>query len=561
MRKVSGGDGTPTSDGRHTLRSAGQAGSFGFDDLAALVNASVDGITVLDSDHRVVYANPAACELLGYSRDQLLGLDGLQLIPERARPTVLTVIADARRGKSRAVASLAIRSDGSELAVELTTSAVDLRSKQFILVASRDVTERHRQARQAAALAQAAASVIVGDSINAATEAIAECALRGTRALGAWVILDAEDHVAAWVGAAGMPDGFQEQLGPTACAKAHSSLIRQVLVAERVVIYSDAREQVERDGLTCVTGALKSLPWQAAALAPLVYRGAIVGLLTAVYPDGLLPSEAETTFLAALADQAAMAAANARLLAAAREKIALEERQRLARDLHDSVSQSLYGIQLAASTARERLDHNPAEVIQPIDHVLQLAEAGQAEMRALIFELRPDSLETEGLVTNLDMHIKAVRARTGMAGETVIRDEPEAPTEVKQALYRIAQEALHNTVRHASAQHVDVRLEARPSTVVMEIADDGVGFDPEGPYPGHLGLRSMRERALAVGGSLEVSSSRGHGTRIVVRVPSAPPRAVLSEAQGRLSYVFADVGMSEARGHSLRKPRGKVSSP
>jgi hypothetical protein len=97
--------------------------------------------------------------------------------------------------------------------------------------------------------------------------------------------------------------------------------------------------------------------------------------------------------------------------------------------------------------------------------------------------------------------------------------------------------------------------------VVMEIADDGVGFDPEGPLPGHLGLSSMRERALAVGGSLEVSSSRGHGTRIVVRVSSAPPRSVLSEARGGLSPVSADGRMSESRGHSLRKPRGKVSSP
>src|SRR5215470_4573792 len=131
MRKVSGGDGTPTSDGRHTLRSAGQAGSFGFDDLAALVNASVDGIIVLDSDHRVVYANPAACELFGYTLDQLLGLDGLKLIPERARPTALTVFAGARRGRSQALASLASRSDGSERTVELTTSALDLRSKQF----------------------------------------------------------------------------------------------------------------------------------------------------------------------------------------------------------------------------------------------------------------------------------------------------------------------------------------------------------------------------------------------------------------------------------------------
>ena len=513
-----------TSKVRDILRSAGQPGGFGLDDLAALVRASVDAITVLDSDHRIVYANPAACALLGYPLDRLLGRDGLTLIPERERQTALTVFANARRGQSQAVAGVASRSDGSELEIELTTTALDLRNKQFILVASRDVTERRRQARQAAALAQAAASVVVGDSIDATVEAIAECALRGTRALAAWVALDSEDHVAAWVGAVGVPDGFREHAGPAGCARTRS-IFKQALMAQRVVIYADARQQMELElGTACPAGPLKSLPWQAAAFVPLVYRGAIVGVLTAIYREDEMPSEAETTFLAALADQAAMAAANARLMAAAREKVALEERERLAWELHDSVSQSLYGIQQAARMARERLEQDPARVAQPIDHVMQLAEAGQAEMRALIFELRPDSLATEGLATNLDMHIKAVRARNGIAGQTVVRDEPGAPIEVKWALYRIAQEALRNTVRHASAQHVDLRLEAQPSTVVMEIADDGVGFDPDGPFPGHLGLRSMRERALAVGGSLEVTSSRGRGTRIVVRVPSAAPR-------------------------------------
>src|SRR5262249_57650368 len=111
--------------------------------------------------------------------------------------------------------------------------------------------------------------------------------------------------------------------------------------------------------------------------------------------------EAEATFLTALADQAATAAANARLMATAREKFALEERQRLARELHDSVSQSLYGIQVAAGMARARLEHDPAAAAEPIGHVMELADAGQAQVRALIFELRGDSLGAEGLVPSL----------------------------------------------------------------------------------------------------------------------------------------------------------------
>src|SRR5215469_2007193 len=279
-------------------------------------------------------------------------------------------------------------------------------------------------------------------------------------------------------------------------------------------------------------------PWQTAAIVRLLHRGEAVGLLTALYREGEMPYATETTFLAALADQAATVAANARLVAAAREKGTLEERQRLARELHDSVSQSLFGIQLRAQIARERLDQGSAGIAQPLDYVLRLAEASQAEMRALIFELRPESLQTEGLVGALNRQIEAVRARHGFAAPTLASAEPALPIEVKQALHRIAQEALWNTVKHARAGRVDVRLEPDGDSVLLEVADDGVGFDPGGSFPGHLGLRSMHERASGVGGSLEIVSARGRGTRIAVRVPAGPQspppgdRASRSLAQG-----------------------------
>jgi signal transduction histidine kinase len=250
----------------------------------------------------------------------------------------------------------------------------------------------------------------------------------------------------------------------------------------------------------------------------------VVGVLTAIYREDELPCEAETSFLAALADQATMAAATARLVAAKRKvvalEVALEERHRLARELHDTVAQSLYGIEQGARMALDRLDQDPPRVAQPIEHVLQLAEAGQAEMRALIFALRPESLEKDGLVTALNTQIEVLRARHGIAAQTITSDEPEAPIEVKQVLHRIAQEAVHNTVKHSRARRVDVHLEANDSWLVLQVTDDGVGFNPDESFPGHFGLHSMRERALEVGGSLEVESSRGRGTRIVVRVPS-----------------------------------------
>jgi len=375
-------------------------------------------------------------------------------------------------------------------------------------------------------MAQAAAGVAVSDSIDATVGAIANCALMGTRALAAWVTLDSEE--AAWAGATRVPGQFHERVRPAPCACAACSIFIHSMAAQRVVICADAREQLERGpGTAGLAGALRSLPWQAAAFAPLVYQGVLVGVLTAIYREEELPCEAETSFLAALADQATMAGATARLVAARRKAVALEERHRLARELHDTVAQSLYGIEQGARMALDRLDQDPARVAQPIEHVLQLAEAGQAEMRALILALRPESLESDGLVTALNRQIEALRARHGIAAQTITSDEPEASIEVKQVLHRIAQEAVHNTVKHSRARRVDVHLEAYTSGLVLQVTDDGVGFDPDESFPGHFGLRSMRERALEVGGSLEVESSRGRGTRIVVRVPSetlCPPK-------------------------------------
>jgi signal transduction histidine kinase len=165
------------------------------------------------------------------------------------------------------------------------------------------------------------------------------------------------------------------------------------------------------------------------------------------------------------------------------------------------------------------LKHNPEQVADSLDYVLSLAKAGQAEMRALIFELRPESLEKEGLAAALEKQADALKARHEMEVVTTLCSEPKASLEVKEAVYRVAQEALHNIVKHARASNVEIRMECTPEQITLEITDDGVGFEARGDFPGHLGLRSMRERASSLGGTLEVDSSSGRGARIRARVP------------------------------------------
>jgi PAS domain S-box-containing protein len=535
-------------------RSASEPGNPGLDLLDALVTASVDGIVVLDAYRRFVFANPAACELLGQSLDELLGRDFVMVIPERERQSALAEFAKSAHSNPERRQGMVCRPDGSLLDIEFTTTVLESQGRQLIAAILRDVSERRRQAREAAALAQAAASVAVCDSIDATVQALAECGLIGTGALGASVILDDRTDAGFWIGAAGLPDGFREAMRAATRARASMAALAASMT-QRVVVYADARRQLERDsGLAGLSDVLKRLPWQAGLFAPVVYRRANVGYLTAIYRQDQLPTEAETIFLATLADQAAMAAANARLVAVARERIVLEERQRLARELHDSVSQALCGIELGARMARERLIGDPAGVAQLIDHVLQLADAGEAEMRALIFELRPESLETEGLVVALNKQIEALRARHGISVRAVNGKEPELPLEVKEALYRIAQEALHNTVKHARAEHVEVRLEADEGRLVLEIADDGVGFDPERSFPGHLGLRSMRERALGVGGSVEVVSAPDRGTRVVASV------RLTTEPQAGVGRTFGSSGCDVRRRGGVREGR-HVAAP
>jgi signal transduction histidine kinase len=259
---------------------------------------------------------------------------------------------------------------------------------------------------------------------------------------------------------------------------------------------------------------------------PLMLKERVIGLLSVSHSEPNYYTRRHAALALAIANHAAVAIENARLYEQAQELAAVQERQRLARELHDSVSQALYGISLGAHTASTLLERDPSRVAEPLNYVLSLAEAALAEMRALIFELRPESLATEGLVTVLTKQAAALQARYGVEVHTELCDEPDVPLKVKQELYRVAQEALHNTAKHAHAGRVDLRLNWTPEAIVLEICDNGIGFDPAGSFPGHLGLHSMRERVTHLGGMLQIESAPGQGTRIHLRLPVSVQRLV-----------------------------------
>jgi signal transduction histidine kinase len=264
---------------------------------------------------------------------------------------------------------------------------------------------------------------------------------------------------------------------------------------------------------------LQSSGVQATLCLPIIAGDEVFATFHLFTADGADLSEEKQRLLAALAGRASLAIENAQLFDASREKAALEERQRLARELHDSVSQALYGIALNAGAARIAREMDTNQLEHLLDEVSALAEAGLAEMRALIFELRPESLQQEGLIAALEKQAAAARARHGLEVRCLLEREPEVSLPVKEALYRIVQESVQNTAKHGRANVIEIALGTDDGTLILRVADDGHGFDPSGSFPGHLGLRSMQERAEAIGGNLTITSAPGSGTRIGVRVP------------------------------------------
>jgi signal transduction histidine kinase len=198
-----------------------------------------------------------------------------------------------------------------------------------------------------------------------------------------------------------------------------------------------------------------------------------------------------------------------------------EERLRLARELHDGVAQTLYGITLSASRVLTLLERSETGQLQGIvQDLLHLANEGQTELRALVYELRSDESHQlqGGLSGALASQATALEALGGCQVRLSLADEPDILPATKATLARIAREALHNIAKHAQATHVDLVLKVGVSGVTLLVADNGRGFDPYESHPGHFGLQMMCEQAMAVGATLELVSAPGRGTQVRVRL-------------------------------------------
>ncbi len=259
---------------------------------------------------------------------------------------------------------------------------------------------------------------------------------------------------------------------------------------------------------------------------PLKTKSGIIGVLD-VQSDQLNAfDESDLTVLQSLANQAAIAIENARLYEQAQQAAAMEERSRLARDLHDAVTQTLFSASLIGEVVPTLWESDQDEGRQLLQELRQLTRGALAEMRTLLLELRPAALAEASLDELLRQLGEAVTGRSGVPVEVTVEGESDVPSDVHVALYRIAQEALNNVVKHADASEVAVNLRCvlgpdgedgqLRQVVELQICDDGCGFDPGGVPPERLGLGIIRERAEAIGAELEIETEPGSGTKVEV---------------------------------------------
>jgi signal transduction histidine kinase len=245
--------------------------------------------------------------------------------------------------------------------------------------------------------------------------------------------------------------------------------------------------------------------------------GQVLGLLTVLCEPDRAFTQEEMALLGSLADHIGLVVEGDSLRQLSQQTRVLAERQRLARDLHDSVVQQLYGLVTLAEAGQAQLEVAASDDIQhTLVRIGETTRQALKEMRQYVHQLRPAVVADEGLVGALHQRLAAVEGRADVQARLLADPSIELPVPVEDALYHIALEALNNALRHARANSVTVTLGSQAQRIVLAIVDDGCGFDPETTGQAGMGLANMRERAEGVGGILTVTSRPGAGTRVEV---------------------------------------------
>jgi two-component system nitrate/nitrite sensor histidine kinase NarX len=527
------------------------------DQYRRIFDAASDGLIIFDLDTRhVVGVNPAACVMHGYTCDEFKGLQWTAIIHPESKHEFNTHLRALKSEGVFSIYVLDICRDGSTFSAEWHGTTFNFQGRLCLLGIVRDVTKRIQ------------AEKVLHQRVKARTHeqtTLLEIShtLASTLELQPGLILDQlreiveytqgglfalEDSSLVTLAMRGKPQLEESEPirismhGPETLAALFNGH-RPIRIAD---IWSDNTSahflrSLLDDGAAVLLEGMQSWMW-----VPLAVKGRIIGGMGVAHRKRNYFTVHHANLALSVANQAAITMVNAELYEHAGELAALQERQRLAQNLHDAVNQSLFSAGLIAEVLPRLWDRDQAGARQSLEDLRRLTRGALAEMRELLAELRPSVLTDSSLGDLLRQLANAFTGRTNIPVSVTIAGEHVLPAEIQVALYRICQETLNNIAKHAGATQVEIDLqydssgvddhgitkvlsslsqtgvpqEIEVSSVEMRISDDGIGFDLGEPSPpGHYGLGMMLERAESVGAQLIVTSQTGHGTEVKLRWP------------------------------------------
>ena len=497
--------------------------------LRLLLESAPIAIVTVDRNGQILYINTKFEELFGYQRHELLGEKLEILLPERYRAGHIGHRDSySEHPRVRSMGSgmdlAGLRKDGTEFPIEAGLSSVRVNNELLIISSITDISRRKEN------------QVLLEQLVEKRTHELERRRQVADGLRDILTILNSDraleetlEHIvvqARWLlGAdAGIIGSLEESSSHLVIQASTGLTLAQRAEIESISLIA-ALHQAQSEGRPVAITTIGSmdhlsLRYQAQLAIPIMVKEEIYGALVLFYATARQFSSEDVNVAITVSDQTALAIENARLRTKVERAAVTAERNRIARDLHDSVTQTLFSASLIAEVMPRLWERNRDEGNRRLAELRELTRGALAEMRTLLLELRPTTLIEVELDDLLRLLTEAITGRARVPITLEIEGNSDIPPDVKIAIYHIAQEALNNVAKHARAHHAAVVLRRHAETIDLKISDDGSGFIFDTVRPENLGLNIMRERAETIGATLQIHSQPGQGTTVTLRWPS-----------------------------------------
>jgi PAS domain S-box-containing protein len=506
-----------------------------------IFESASDGMIISDLETgRVVDANPAAIAMHGYTREEFIGLHMTAYIhPDSQGVFTQSTLDTQLKGNIFDVPAVHLRKDGSSFFVDVRRTAIPFQGKPCHLSIIRDVTDRiaaERLLHERVELhtREQSALLEISQTLASALELKPGLILDQLRVLIEYThaelfVLDGTAMVALAVRG---PQRLEETVPFRIRLKGPETLMRlfNEHQPERIADVWNATDPsanflraILDDQADLLLKGVRAWMW-----VPVAVKNRVIGSVGVAHVEQDYFTAHHADLALTVANQAAITLVNAELYEHAQELAALQERQRLAQNLHDAVNQSLFSAGLIADVLPRLWERDQDLARKSLNDLRRLTRAAQAEMRALLAELRPSAITDTDLGDLLHLLGNALSGRLNIPVTVIVGKEIILPPEIQVAFYRICQEALNNIAKHAKASRIDIDLLHDGTAIELHVRDDGLGFNPEQKTldHGHYGLSMMRERAKGAGARLTMTSEPGHGTELILQWSKDPPKEI-----------------------------------